>query len=239
MIPGDHTSTIIELATQVSLAKTEDELFRAVQAQPGFATNIYRGVVEVCSSRNGLAGEVLLRTLFEVTTSTIILAKHGEKLKDFVRHGRFTELRMMRVIADQRLKDRLAATIAATEQEYQELLAEFKEGRWHKFGTRDSFVEAEFQSDIYERYYRRASAIAHGQPYVTTRNSKVEARPIAWKNFSIGAATMASMLFVFLLAIVNREFKLGIDKDVEELRKMVDDDAKLHMNAILKGLGAE
>jgi hypothetical protein len=200
---------------------------------------MYRGVLEICSTQIGLAGEVLLRTLFEVVVSTVILAKHQEKLKDFVRHARFTELRMMRVVEVPELKARLEPTISATESEFRELLAEFKGQRWHKMTTKDSFAEAELRPRMYDRYYRRASAIAHGQPYVTTRNGKVEARSTAWKNLSYGVANMASMSFVFLLTIVNREFKLDVDEDIEELRKKVDALARGHMGAIRKGLGIE
>jgi Family of unknown function (DUF5677) len=124
-----------------------------------------------------LAGEALLRTLFEVAVSAIILAKHRDRLEHFVGHARFTELRMMRVIEVPALKEQLAPTIAATEREFQQLWAEFKDQRWHKMGTKDSFIKAEFQPAIYDGYYRRASAIAHGQPYVTVRNGKVGPGP--------------------------------------------------------------
>jgi len=237
MIPGDSSSTIIELLTRVSRDNTEGAHFHAVRAQIAFATDIYRGVLEACSSQNGLAGEVLLRTLFEVVTSTIILAKDRDKLRDFIRHARFTALRLMRVIEVPALKARLAPMIAATEREFQGLRAEFKEQRWHTMGTKDSFIEAEFQPGIYDKYYRRASAIAHGQPYVTVRNGKVEARPIAWKNMSIGASNMASLLIVYLLTIVSREFNLGLDKEIGELATEVDARATRHMNAIRKAAG--
>jgi len=64
---------------------------------------------------NGLSAETLLRTLFETVTSTTILAKHPEKLGDFIDHGRLVELRMMRVIESPALKERLQATIKATD----------------------------------------------------------------------------------------------------------------------------
>jgi hypothetical protein len=229
---ADHTTAISQLATHISQQKTDDDHFHAVQVQIAFAINIYSGVLEVCSTQNGLAGEALLRTLFEVTANAIILAKHKNKVKDFVRQARLTELRMMRVIEVPALKERLAPAIAATEKEFQELWAEFKEQRWHKIGTKESFIEAEFPAGIYDRYYRRASAIAHGQPYATARGGKVEARPTAWKNFGTGAANMASLLVVLLLAIVNREFKLGLDKEIAELQKQADAPAKRHMDAI-------
>jgi hypothetical protein len=239
-MPDDDTAArILELAKRVSEAKTAPEHLRAVQAQISFASEIYQGLLDVCSRKNGLAGEALLRTLFELTVSAIILAKHSGKVKDFIRHGRFTELRMTRVIEVSALRERLAPTIATSEKEFQELWAEFKEQRWHKLGTKDSFTEAEFESGIYDRYYRRASAIAHGQPHETTRGGKVEARPVAWQNLSIGAANMASLLMVQLLAIVNREFKLDLEKEIAELQQQADASAKRHIEAIRKAVGIE
>ncbi len=228
---------ILELANRVSEIKTDNPHLSGVRAQIAFANEIYRGTIEVSARGNGLAGEALLRTVFEVVTSAIILAKHGEKLQDFIRHGRFTELRMMRVIESPSLKARLAAAVGATDAEYREVWEEFKEQRWHKMGTKDSFKEAEFQAGMYDRYYRRASAIAHGQPYVTVRGGKIEARPTAWKNLSIGASNMASLLMVFLLIIVNREFKLGLENEIAELHRQADAHVARHMDAIRKQFG--
>jgi hypothetical protein len=146
---------------------------------------------------------------------------------------------MMRVLEVTALKARLAPTIVATEMEFQELWAEFKEERWHKMRTKESFIEAEFPPGIYDRYYRRASAIAHGQPYETVRGGKVEARPAAWRNLSTGAANIASLLIVLLLAIVNREFKLGLDKEIAQLQKEADVPAQRHMDAIKKAAGIQ
>jgi len=228
---------IVELAEQISKLPTEDEHLHAVQAQIVVASDLYRGMVQVCSDRNGLAGEALLRSLFEGITSAIILAKHCPWLKDFVRHGRFTELRMMRVIQVDSLKERLAPQIAATESEFQKLLAEFGDKRWHKMGTTASFTEAEFQPGMYDRYYRRASVIAHGQPYVTVRDGKIEARRAVWERLSIGALIMADLLMLCLLTVVNREFKLALGDKLIGLQKDVDAAASEDMNKIRKAAG--
>jgi hypothetical protein len=234
---ADTSADIVRLARRVTEIKTDDDHLSAVQAQIAYSNEIFTGILSACAERNGLAGEALLRTLFEVIASTIILAKHRDKLDDFIRNGRFTELRMMRVIEARALKEGLAPTIAATETEFQQLWADFKEERWHKLGTKESFIEAEFQPSICDRYYRRASAIAHGQPYVTVRDGKVQARPRAWKNLCIGAANMAMLLITFLLAIVSREFKLGLDKEITELHQQADAHAARHMDAIRKAAG--
>src|SRR5712692_4650552 len=103
----DASTDIAELAKQVTEIKTDDDHLSAVQAQVAYANEIFAGIMRVCAERNGLAGEALLRTLFEVVASAIILSKHHDKLKEFMRHGRFTELRMMRVIEVLALKERL------------------------------------------------------------------------------------------------------------------------------------
>jgi hypothetical protein len=236
-VPENIHNRILQFANLMSEVKSDNPHLNAVRAQVSYAGEIYRGIIEVSSEGNGLAGEALTRTVFEVVTSTIILAKHGEKFQEFIRHGRFTELRMLRVIETASLKARLAAVVAATEAEYRQLFDEFKEQRWHKLGTRDSFKEAEFQPDMYDRYYRRASAVAHGQPYVTVRHGTVQARPIAWKNLSTGALNTASLLMIFLLMIVSREFKLGLEKEIDELNREVHDAAFKHMDAIRNHVG--
>lgn len=230
----DNDNQMVQLATHVSEQASHDEHFRAVQAQVAFSRHIYKGILEVCSSQNGLAAEALLRTLFEIITSAIILAKHRDKLSDFVRHGRFSELRMMRVIQAPELQQRLAGMITATESEYQQLYTEFKEQRWHKLGTKDSFAEAEFDPGIYDRYYRRASAIAHGQPYETVRGGKVTARETAWKNLCSGAANMAGLMMLTVLSIVSREFRLGLEMEVNEAQRKLNARIAAHIAEIRK-----
>jgi hypothetical protein len=231
----DDTSVrILDLSRQLAEAPTTDAHRGAVLAQLAFANQIFEGISAVCEKGNGLSGETLLRTLFEAVSSAIILAKHPEKLGDFIEHGRMTELRMIRVIESPPLKERLEPSIKATEAEFQRLWAKFNENRWHGLGTKASFAQAEFESSIYDRYYRRASAIAHGQPYVTCRQGQVRARPAAWKNLGLAARNMAMLMMVMLLSILNREFKLGVDDNLARLRQDVDARLQQHMGEILK-----
>lgn len=118
-----------------------------------FANEIYRGITQVCANRNGLAGEALLRTLFEVIASAIILAKSRARLTEFVLHGRFTRLSFIRYVRTDRIKKRLAPEIAATEEEFRQLHAKFGNERWHKMGTTASFLEAEFVEGTYDSFY--------------------------------------------------------------------------------------
>ena len=77
----DDTSVrILDLSKQLAEAPTTDVHRGAVLAQLAFANQIFEGIGAVCEKGNGLSGETLLRTLFEAVSSTIILAKHPEKL---------------------------------------------------------------------------------------------------------------------------------------------------------------
>ena len=228
----DSTSTkILQITDRVIGVKIDGTHANAIQAQFAFAKDIFVGLLSVCDEKNGLAGESLLRTLFEVVTSTVILAKHPEKLGHFVRHGRLTELRMMRFIEQPELRQKLQPRIAATEQEFQQLWNEFRERRWHNLDTKESFVEAEFQPGIYDRYYRRASAIAHGQPYVTVRNGGISSGPVIWRTLSTSSANTGKLLMVFLLQITNRELKLNLDGEINEAGQLVKDVVDQHIAA--------
>jgi hypothetical protein len=234
---GDHIPALIALSTRVIEEKTEDDHFLAVQAEIAVAAEIYKGILQVCQYQNGMAGEALLRTLFEVVTTAIILAKDKNKLKDFFGHARYTELRIIRTIEEPELRKRLEPTIIATENEYQGLLKEFEYKSWHKMKTKQSFIEAEFQPSFYDKYYRRASAIAHGQPYATVRNGKSAARPSAWRTMAIGAVNMASMMMSNLLAITNREFKLNLENELAVVAGGADADARKHMQLVRNAIG--
>jgi hypothetical protein len=230
---------IVEFIDSITEKKDPTEHFEAVQAQLAFAKNIFLGLICVCAEKNGLAGESLVRTLFEIATNTIILAKHPDRLAQFARHGRLTELRMIRFIEQPELKERLADVIKATDKEFQDLWEEFNERPWHNLKTKDALADAEFEAGMYDRYFRRASAIAHGQPYVTVREGKVAARPIAWSNLSVGAANLGRLLMVFLAQIVNREFHLNLNVEIEKLDTDVHALINPHKKAILNAVDAE
>jgi hypothetical protein len=220
------------LSKQIAERSDGDEHRAAILAQLAFANEVFEGISTVCEKGNGISAESLVRTLFEALTNMAILAKHPNKLRDFVDHGRMMELRMLRMIEDPDLKKRLEASIKSTDTEFQRLWAKFNERAWHGLDTKESFAEAEFGADIYNRYYRRASAIAHGQPYVTVRDGKVRARPIAWKNLSLGAENVAMLMLSTSVAVLNRELKLGIENDLANIREQVDADLKRHMEQI-------
>jgi Family of unknown function (DUF5677) len=236
-VANDINDQIVQLAAEVSKLPTEDEHLYAVQAQIVVASQIYGGIAQVCANQNGLAGEALLRTLFEVITSAIILAKSRVRLTEFVRHGRFTRLSLMRHMRTGRFEKRLAQEIAATEEEFQKLRAEFGNERWHKMGTTASFTAAEFAEGTYDSFYRRSSVIAHGQPYVTVWNGKVDARLMVWERLSAGVVMMSDMLMVIFLSTVIREFKLGLNDKIVRLLDEADAATKDHLNNTGRALG--
>ncbi len=233
---------IYQLAKRVVERKTDSEHLKAVQAQLHATNDIYGGIVRMFADQNGLAAESLLRTLFDAAVNCIILAKHKEKLQDFLRNGQFTHLRLIRF--SQVMKERFEPLIKATEKEWEVLFPEFKNTDWHKLGTRDSFIEAEYKPEIYDQFFRRASAYAHGEPYITVRradktwqNWTIEARPDLWKTLTVGAYGMASMAMLHMLALLNREFKLGIEEEFAKPKALLDEFKAKHiqvMNQILE-----
>jgi hypothetical protein len=50
---------------------------------------------------------------------------------------------------------------------------------------------------------------------------------------------MASLLMLLLIAIVSREFKLGLEKDIAELQGQADIYAKRHMDAVTKAVASK
>jgi Family of unknown function (DUF5677) len=236
----DTASTwIVALIGRVTETKPATAHFEAVQAQLAFAKQIFLGLMSVCAEKNGLAAESLVRTLFEVATNTIILAKRSTRLPLFVRHGRLTELRMLRFIQQPELKERLADLIKETDEEFQKLWEEFDARPWHNLKTKEALADAEFEAGMYDRYFRRASAIAHGQPYVTVRGGKVAARPVAWNNLSTGAANLGRLLMIFLIQIVNREFTLNLNAEIGALDAEVHKLINPHKKAILDAVDSQ
>ena len=71
---------------------------------------------------------------------------------------------------------------------------------------------------------------------MTVRDGKVQARPIGWKNMSFGAGDMAMLLMITMLAILNREFKFGLDDRLAKLRRETDEHVSRHMAAVAKAV---
>jgi hypothetical protein len=231
---------ILKITDRIIGAKVDGEHSRAVQAQVAFAREIFVGLLLVCGERNGLSGETLLRTLFEVATSATILAKHPKDLDRFIRHARFTGLRVIRSVSTGRHASKIEPYLAATEQEFHELLREFRNERWHGFRTNAAFVEADFDPSTYDRYYRLASVISHGQPYVTVGGgNRVRPRVKAWKALSTFPPIIGRFLMLALLTFVatsvtfaDRLLMLYLVEELEELANRLLPLSRRHIDSL-------
>ncbi len=228
---------IYQLANKVAEQKTDSGHLRAVQAQLQVVNQVYFAIFRMVQDQNGIAAESLLRTLFDAAVNCIILAKHKDKLQDFFRNGQFTHLRLIRFT--QVMKEKFEPLIKATEKDWDVLFPEFKNTDWHKLGTKDSFIEAEFKPEMYDQYFRRASAYAHGEPFITVRrtdeswkNWSIDARPKLWRSLTIGVYGLASNAMLHMLAIISREFKLGIEGEFEKPKMMLEALKAEHIQAI-------
>jgi Family of unknown function (DUF5677) len=143
---------IYKLAERIASKATDDEHFKAVQAQCSVLNQIYVGVMELCAKQNGLAAEALLRTLFETAVTTAVLAKNKNKLNDFIRCGQFIHLRLLRSnTLGPPVKETIDKLVALTEEDWKPLFDEFKNNEdWHKLKTKDSFIEAGHKPEIYD-----------------------------------------------------------------------------------------
>src|SRR6266851_5180921 len=86
---------IYRLTERIAALPSDDEHFKAVQAQCLVLNQMYLGVLDLCAKQNGLAAEALLRSLFESGVTTALLAKNKGKLDDFKRYGQFVHLRLL------------------------------------------------------------------------------------------------------------------------------------------------
>jgi len=234
---GMLISNLIERVIDI---KTDDDHFKAVQAQSQFVNQVYIGILQMVISENGVCAESLLRTLFESAVNCVILAKHKEKLNDFIRAGQFAHLRMLRfsTLPDP-FKKRFDEIIKMTEADWKPLFDEFQNCDWHKLKTRDSFIEAGHKPNVYDEYYRRASAYSHGEPYTvvlktdnTWKKWTVEAQPDRWKKIAAGTRVFGSLAVLHMLAIINVEFRLSIDEELRNLGKQVSDWREKHVEAV-------
>jgi hypothetical protein len=214
-------SLIFKLAKRVTEHPTANEHLRAVQSQLQLANQILFGMFRIMADQNGLAAESLLRTLFEAAVNGVILAKHKDLLDNFIEHGQFTALRLLRFT--EVMKEKIDPIVRLTEEDWGRLSPRFKHKEWHMLGTSDSFVEAEFERAMYDKYFRRASAIAHAEPYVTVRRRDetwkhwtVEARPDLWATFAGSAYILGCGVMLHFLKIMDREFRLGIENEVSQ-----------------------
>jgi Family of unknown function (DUF5677) len=221
---------VLALANRLLSAGRDDAHFQAVQSQCTSAIEVYTGVLQLVETQNGISAQALVRTLFEAIVGAVILVKHPEMLNDFRNHGKLTALRIARSIPrDSPFAKKLQIRRAAASAEYDALYHHFKAtGHWHHFKTKASFTEAELPEDFYERYYARASSIAHGNPFVVlqpldeeAKNWGIQSRPRQWKKWAAQARVLSMLLMLHMVESVARAFALGLGPELRKVRQEV------------------
>jgi hypothetical protein len=239
-IQPNESERVLQLAGRLLLIQQNSAHFQAVQAQCAFSIEAFRGVLEVVESQNGIAAQSLLRTLFEAVVSAVILAKHPEKLDDFMNHGKLTTFRMARAIpSNSPLASAVSAFRDATKAECDTLYAYFKEtGNWHLLKNADAFAEAGLPNNMRGRYYLRASAIAHGHPFpvvqhfgIENKGWKIRARHEDWQKWIETARVMGMLLMLHMIEQLNSLFQLGMDSAVALVKQDVEGIAHQQMKA--------
>jgi Family of unknown function (DUF5677) len=229
------------LANKIVEAKQDSAHFQAVQAQCAFAVKVNAGILHLVAVRNGASAQALLRTLFETIVSVVILAKHPEKLDDFRNHGKLAAFRTARAIpADSPMAKKLKGFIDATSAEHDALYAYFKAAgwHWHLLTTKDSFTEAGMPEKFWERFYGRASAISHGQPYVVVQHLDMEGksweikpRYTEWDDWADKAHMMGLLLMLHMVESVSNIFSLGLEAELMPLSAQVQAIAQQQMKS--------
>jgi hypothetical protein len=213
----------------ISQMRTSNEHFQAVQVLCEAVREVYLGLLDLIAQQRGLAAQALARTLFQTIVSGVVLIRNPEKLEDFRRHGKYTQLRTLHFSEfnmDEKSRSEREELQARHASEIDVLYKEFGEREWHKLATKEAFTAAGFKPDVYDKYYRPASAIAHGQPHaiVTKVGDEWKFRRSNSKNAhqTIGTYVISGMMLVHFLSEINQHYKLGIEAKLKECNQAIE-----------------
>jgi len=99
---------------------------------------------------------------------------------------------------------------------------------------------------MYDKYFRRASSFAHAEQYVTVRPKDrdgqswgIDVNPARWKILTLGAYGLACDAMLHMLAIVNREFKFGLETEFEKPVALVQAYMAKHIDTIKQAVANE
>jgi hypothetical protein len=213
----------------ITQMRTSDEHFQAVQVVCEAVREVYLGLLDLIAQQRGLAAQALARTLFQTIVSGVVLVRNPEKLEDFRRHGKYTQLRTLHFSEfglDEKSRSEREELQTHYASEIDALYKEFGEREWHKLATKEAFIAAGFKPDVYDKYYRPASAIAHGQPHAIVTKVGNE-----WKfgrsnsknaHHTIGTYVIGGMMLMHFLSEINQHFKLGIQAKLEECNRAME-----------------
>lgn len=111
----------------------------------------------------GLAGASLCRNLFELVAGTIFLIENPTKLQDFIDYGKVVAYE---VIESTPGADHKYLQAFKTKADYDNLKKRFGRDKWHG-KTIKGLADACGMKKLYDSFYKEASAIAHGDAFIT------------------------------------------------------------------------
>jgi hypothetical protein len=111
----------------------------------------------------GLAAVSLCRNLFELVAGTIFLIENPTKLQDFIDYGKVVAYE---VIESMPGADPVYLQALKTKGDYDNLKKRFGREKWHGKNIK-SLAEACGMKVLYTSFYKEASAITHGDSFIT------------------------------------------------------------------------
>lgn len=122
-----------------------------------------------------LGAESLCRNLFELVAGTIFLIENPGKLQDFIDYGKMVAYEVVEATTNCASRISMpgvtipnARDLQAfrTKADYDTVKKRFGRDKWHGKGIK-ALVEAVGMEALYDSFYKEASAIAHGDAYIT------------------------------------------------------------------------
>lgn len=205
----------------------KDEHFNAVQLVCSSALEHYRGIMKLIEAEDALSAKVVSRVLLEVLVTAVVLAKHPEKIEDFRECGRYFHVRTMMNSAgepDPELAKVIDGFILKHGADYKLLEKKWRKKIWHGLTRKAAFMEAGFDFDVYDIFYRPTSEMAHAEPsryvmrgpndaWIFGRMSLKEMRYLA------GAYVSGSQLLLVGLEQINRALVLSLGDRLAAYKK--------------------
>jgi hypothetical protein len=232
LMDENEIKPIQQITNRFLSEKRDDEHFNAVSAQVRFAYEIFDGIATLCAAENGLSAEALVRTLFDSIINTLLLAKRPAQLQDFIDHARWNKLVIMEATNPPKPLDKDRQLVMdGNKCEIQKLNAKFKptntqSSKWHRLKTTAAMKDTGLSGRMNLIYYKRASNIAHGEPFGTVQPAnkewtkwKISIPEATWKKYEVTSVTQARILMVFMFSVLNEALKLGYDEELTYLAK--------------------
>lgn len=205
----------------------KDQHFKAVQQICGSALEHYRGIMKLIEAEDALCAKVVSRVLLEVLVTAVVLAKHPESIEDFRQCGRYFHLRTLQNSTwetDPKLAKVRDGLISKHGADFKDLEKKFAKKLWHGLTRKAAFIEAGFEFDVYDIFYRPMSEMIHAEPslyvmrdhddaWVFGRSDLKEIRYLA------GAYVSSSDLLLVGMEQINQALSLPFGKRLAAYKK--------------------